>query len=149
MTLTILKILLLLITLTQGIMKFIIFFLTKKETRMKFVEKMYSKSGSASATKVNDIFSIIFMLVLISLLALNGLEYINFMTGFIIGLLTLQLYFHSFNEPLEKEPEKPITPVKMFSYALKEKPEKGAIMHIFMMVIFLWFLIMLVKDFFI
>lgn len=147
MALLVLKILLVVIALTQGLGKFLAFFLVKKETRMKMVEAMYAKgSGEGSATRLYDRLALVFMFILIGLLFASGMEYISFTAGFVVGLMALQLYLHAFNQPLEKTPPPPLSPVKLFSYALKEMPEKGWVEMLFMTAILLWFLAQVVMD---
>lgn len=69
MALLVLKILLVVIALTQGLGKFLAFFLVKKETRMKMVEAMYAKGSSEGrATRLYDHLALVFMFVLIGLL---------------------------------------------------------------------------------
>lgn len=147
MVLLILKIILLLLSI-QSIAKFLVFFLVKKETRMKMAEKMYKEgSGEGSATKVNDIIIYGLIFAMIILLFISGIEYVNFITGFMVGLTVLQMYLHSFNKPLEKEPARPLTPVKMMSFAIKEMPQKGLFPQIIMTLGSIWFIIMMIKDF--
>jgi hypothetical protein len=146
MTLLILKILLALYAL-QGLVKYLLHFVVKKERRMKMAEAMYAKKGGeASASRLTDGILYLFCLILLGLLFASGVEYLNFTTGFLVGLTALQLYFHAFNTPLEKQPTLPLTPVKMFSYAIKEMPEKAWIATLFISALLVWFLYMLVVE---
>lgn len=143
MVLLILKILLALYAL-QGLAKYLLHFIIKKEKRMKMAEAMYMKKGSeASATKLTDGILYLFSIILLVLLFVSGMEYISFATGFMVGMTALQLYFHAFNTPLEKQPDPPLTPIKMFSYAIKEMPKKAWVATIFISAILVWSLVLL------
>ncbi|MBO0795725.1 MAG: hypothetical protein J2P36_32950 [Ktedonobacteraceae bacterium] len=146
MVLLILKILLALYAL-QGLLKYLLHFIVKKERRMKMAEAMYSKKGSeASATRLTDGILYLFCVILLILLFVSGIEYLNFTTGFLVGLTTLQLYFHAFNKPLKKQPSPPLTPIKMFSYAIKEMPAKAWVATLFISAILVWSLVMLIIN---
>jgi hypothetical protein len=111
---------------------------------MKMAEAMYAKKGGeASATKLADGMLYLFCLILLGLLFASGIEYLSFTTGFLVGLTALQLYFHAFNTPLEKQPAPPLTPIKMMSYAIKEMPAKAWGSTLFMAAILLWCLVLL------
>ena len=110
-------------------------------------EAMYAKKGSeASATQLADGMLYLFCVILLGLLFVSGIEYLSFTTGFLVGLTTLQLYFHAFNTPLEKQPAPPLTPIKMMSYAIKEMPAKAWVATLFISVILIWSLVMLVMN---
>lgn len=147
MVVLILKILLVLYAL-QGLVKPLMHFIISKERRMKMAEAMYTKKGGeANATKLTDGMLYLFCLILLGLLAASGIEYLNFTTGFLVGLTALQLYFHAFNQPLEKQPALPLTPIKMMSYAIKEMPAKAWVSTLFMSAILLWCLVLLGMHF--
>jgi hypothetical protein len=146
MVLLILKILLALYAL-QGLVKYLLHFVVKKERRMKIAEAMYTKKGGeASASRLSDGMLYLFCVILLGLLFAPGIEYLSFTTGFLVGLTALQLYFHAFNTPLEKQPAPPLTPIKMVSYAIKEMPEKAWGATLFISAILVWFLVMLVMN---
>ncbi|GHO48774.1 hypothetical protein [Ktedonospora formicarum] len=146
MALLILKILLALYAL-QGFIKPLLHFIVKKERRMKMAEAMYAKKeGKADVSRLTDGMLYLFCLILLGLLASSGIEYLNFTTGFLVGLTALQLYFHAFNQPLEKQPAPPLTPIKMMSYAIKEMPGKAWVSTLFMSAILFWCLVMIILN---
>ena len=72
-------------------------------------------------------------------------EYISFVTGLLVGMVLIQLYFHSFSQPLtpEKSPEPPISAIKMMSYAIEDKPELAWKELLIMTILFIWSLYVL------
>lgn len=131
----------------QGLVKPLLHFIVSKERRMKMAEAMYvKKEGKASAAKLTDSMLYLFCLILLGLLAVSGVEYLSFTSGFLVGLTALQLYFHAFNQPLEKQPAPPLTPIKMMSYAIKEMPGKAWVSTLFMSAILVWCLVMVVMN---
>jgi multisubunit Na+/H+ antiporter MnhE subunit len=108
-----------------------------------------SYKDKTSATKVSDIFLLIMVLLLLGFLFLSGsTEYISFTTGLLVGMVLIQLYFHSFSEPLtsEKSPESPVSPIKMMSYAIEANPGKAWRELLIMTLIFIWALYMLLNQ---
>jgi len=143
MVLLILKILLTFFV-VYSLVKFFVFFFVKYDSRRKMLDSAYK--GKTSATKLSDIFLLIMiLLLLVFLFAFGGMEYISFITGLLVGMVLIQLYFHSFSDPLppEKAPESPVSPIKIMSYAIEANPKKAWIELIIMTVIFIWALYML------
>ncbi len=96
-----------------SLIKFFVFFLIKYDTRRKMLDSSYK--DKTSATKISDIFLLVMVLLLLGFLFLSGsTEYISFTTGLLVGMVLIQLYFHSFSEPLpsEKSPDSPVSPIK-------------------------------------
>lgn len=130
-----------------SLVKFLVFFFVKYDTRRKLLDTSYK--GKTTATKMSDIFLLVMVLLLIVFLfASGGTEYISFTTGLLVGMVLIQLYFHSFSEPLppEKSPEVPVSPIKIMSYAIEAKPGKAWRELIIMTVIFIWALYMLLTQ---
>jgi hypothetical protein len=143
MSSTILKILMTFFVL-QGLIKFYFFFFVKYEVRRKQLDKSYG--DKKSATRNFDAIILVVLAVLIGLLFVSkNMEYLSFITGIYIGATLIQVYFHSFSEPLpdEKAPKQPITPIKIMSYAIQAFPKKPWKELLFLTVIFLWGLYML------
>ena len=123
------------------------FFFAKYDTRRKLLDSSYN--GKTSATKVQDIFLLVMILILTGLLFVSGAtEYINFITGLLVGMILIQTYFHSFSKPLtpEESPEAPISPIKMMSYAIEANPEKAWKQLVIMTILFIWALYMLLTQ---
>jgi hypothetical protein len=138
----ILKILLT-IYILYALLKFFEFFFRSDEAKMKGLRAVYS--GSGHAIKIFDNVTLVLMLVFIGLLFASGVEYLNFITGLLVGMTVIQVYFHRFSDPLppEKSPEPPITALKMMSYSIQASPEKAWKELLMMTVLFLWALYML------
>jgi len=109
-----------------SLVKFYVFFFVKYNTRRKWLESSYK--GKTNATKLSDIFLIVMVLLFLGLLFVSGgMEYISFTTGLFVGMILIQLYFHSFSDPLtpEKSPKSPVSPIKIMSYAIEANPGKA------------------------
>ena len=127
-----------------SLIKFMFFFFVKYDTRRKLLESSYK--DKTSATKVQDIFFLAVILILLGLLYLSGAtEYISFITGLLVGMVLIQLYFHSFSKPLtsEESPEPPVSPIKLMSYAIEASPGRAWKELLIMTIIFIWALYML------
>ncbi len=127
-----------------SLIKFMFFFFVKYDTRRKLLDSAYK--GKTSGSKVQDIFFLAVILVLIGLLFVSGAtEYISFITGLLVGMVLIQLYFHSFSQTLtpEKSPEPPISAIKIMSYAIEDKPELAWKELLIMTILFIWALYML------
>ena len=127
-----------------SLIKFMFFFFVKYDTRRKLLESSYK--DKTSATKVQDIFFLAVILILLGLLFLSGAtEYISFITGLLVGMVLIQLYFHSFSKPLtpEESPEPPVSPIKLMSYAIEASPGRAWKELLIMTIIFIWALYML------
>ncbi|WP_048190344.1 hypothetical protein [Methanobacterium sp. SMA-27] len=127
-----------------SLIKFYVFFFIKYERRRKLLDSSYN--GETSATKVQDIFLLVMALILLGLLFISGgMQYISFITGLFVGMLLIQLYFHSFSKPLktEESPEPPISPIKIMSYAIEASPGRAWKELVILTVILVWALYML------
>jgi hypothetical protein len=144
--LLILKILLIFFV-VYSLIKFFVFFFVKYDTRRRMLDSSYK--DKTSATKISDIFLLIMVLLLLGFLYLSGsTEYLSFTTGLLVGMVLIQLYFHSFSEPLspEKSPESPASPIKIMSYAIEATPGKAWRELLIMTLIFIWALYMLLTQ---
>ncbi len=93
-----------------SLIKFMFFFFVKYDTRRKLLDNSYK--GKTSATKIQDIFLLVMILILMGLLFVSGAtEYVSFITGLLAGMVLIQTYFHSFSKPLtsEESPEPPVS----------------------------------------
>ena len=127
-----------------SLIKFFFFFFVKYETRRKLLDNAYT--GKRGATKIQDLFFLAVILIIIGLLVVSGrMEYISFIAGLLVGMVLIQLYFHSFSKslPPEKSPESPISAIKMMSYAIEANPGLAWKELLIMTVIFIWGLYML------
>lgn len=63
------------------------------------------------------------------LLFLTDMQELSFITGLIVGMLVIQIFFHRFDRqlPVDKTPETPAAPIKVMSYAIQANPRsRGA-----------------------
>jgi hypothetical protein len=130
-----------------SLIKFFVFFFVKYDTRRKLLDSSYN--GKTTATKISDIFLLSMVLLLLVFLFLSGrTEYLSFTTGLLVGMVLIQLYFHSFSEPLKTEhsPEPPVSPIKIMSYGIEASPGKAWRELLIMTVIFIWALYMLLTQ---
>jgi hypothetical protein len=142
----ILKILLLLL-LTQGLVKFVVFFFVGYNYRRKQLDKSYG--NKTSATKVFDNVILLVLLAFVVLLFVSGeMKYLSFTTGLYVGMTLIQVYFHRFSDPLppEKSPEPPVSPIKMMSYGIQAFPKKPWREILFMAVLFIWGIYSLITE---
>lgn len=122
-----------------SLIKFMFFFFVKYDTRRKLLDSAYK--GKTSGSKIQDIFFLTVILILLGLLFVSGAtEYISFITGLLVGMILIQLYFHSFSQPLtpEKSPEPPISAIKMMSYAIEANPGRAWKELLIMTILFIW-----------
>ena len=126
-----------------ALLKFFEFFFRDQETKMKGLRAVYS--GDGRVIKVFDSFILVFMLVLVGLLFASGVEYLSFVTGLLVGMTIIQVYFHRFSDPLppEKSPDPPVTAIKLMSYSIQANPGKAWRELAFMTGLFIWALYML------
>ena len=130
-----------------SLIKFMFFFFVKYDTRRKLLDSAYK--GKTSGSKIQDIFFLAIILILLGLLFVSGeMEYISFITGLLVGMVLIQLYFHSFSQTLtaEKSPESPLSAIKMMSYAIEDKPALAWKELIIMAVLFVWAIYMLLTQ---
>lgn len=75
-------------------------------------------------------------------------HYLSFITGLIVGMLTIQIFFHRFSRvlPAEQMPETPTPPRKFMSYAIQATPGLGWREIVFMTALFVWALAMLLTH---
>jgi hypothetical protein len=106
----------------QGLVKFAVGFLVPYSTRIRRLASYYSRGGRIIG--VYDTATLIVMAVLVVLLFLTELQYLSFITGIVVGMLTIQIFFHRFSRVLaqEKAPETPTPPRKLMSYAIQADP---------------------------
>ncbi len=79
-------------------------------------------------------------MVLLVLLFLTGVHQLSFITGLVVGMLVIQIFFHRFDEPLSKDtaPETSAAPRKVMSYAIQAHPGLAWREIILMVALFGW-----------
>ena len=118
---TLLKILLTLFS-VLALLKPLFFFGLSYDRRRAALDRSYG--GRASATRISDRVLLGLCLLLTGLLAARGTEPVSFLTGLLVGMTLIQLYFHRFSAPLadDEAPPPPVSPIKTMSYAIQAAP---------------------------
>lgn len=122
-----------------SLIKFMFFFFIKYDRRRKLLDLAYK--GKTSGSKIQDIFFLAVILILLGLLFVSGaIEYISFITGLLVGMILIQLYFHRFSQTLTpaESPEPPISAIKMMSYAIEANPGRAWKELLIMTILFIW-----------
>jgi hypothetical protein len=80
------------------------------------------------------------------LLLLSDMQELSFITGLVVGMLVIQIFFHRFSEPLpaDKAPEPWAPPRKIMSFAIQANPGLARREIIVMTALFCWALYALV-----
>lgn len=130
----------------QGLVKFAVGFLVPYPTRINRIASYYRRDGRIIS--IYDSLTLAVMAGLVVLLLLTEMQYLSFVTGLVIGMLTIQLFFHRFRKPLppDRAPESPPPPRKLMSYAIQADPGLAWREIVFMTAIFGWALYQLVAD---
>lgn len=99
-----------------------------------------SYAGRRSATGRSDLVLLLFCLVLVALLARRGAEPVSFLTGLLVGMTLIQVYFHRYSAPLadDEAPPPPASPIKTMSYAIQAAPGRGWVELAIIAVLLLW-----------
>ena len=106
----------------HALAKFGFFFVLSYRRRRAALDRAYA--GKASATKIADAVLLVFAIVLAGLLGIRGADHLSFLTGLLVGMTLIQIYFHQFCVPLSdnEAPKPPSSPIKIMSYAIQAKP---------------------------
>ena len=106
----------------QGLVKFAVGFLVPYPTRIRRIASYYQRGGRVIS--IYDTVTLVIIAVLVALLFLTDMHALSFITGLIVGMLVIQIFFHRFSEPLpgDKAPESSAPPRKIMSYAIQAHP---------------------------
>lgn len=132
----------------QGLVKFAAGFLVPYPTRIKRIASYYGREGRVIS--IYDNVTLVMVVALVVLLMATEMQYLSFVTGLVVGMLIIQIFFHRFSKPLpaEKMPESPTPPRKLMSYAIRANPGLAWREILFMTVLFAWALYMLFEGLF-
>lgn len=130
----------------QGLVKFAVGFLVPYDTRIKRISSYYVRDGRIIS--IYDTVTLTVIVVLVVLLFLVDMQELSFITGLVVGMLIIQIFFHRFDKPLvpEKTPESGAPPRKIMSFAIQAQPGLAWREIIVMTVLFLWALYALVAH---
>lgn len=128
----------------QGLVKFAVGFLVPYRTRIRRIASYYQRDGRIIS--IYDSVTLVIIVALVALLFLTEIDDLSFITGLIVGMLLIQIFFHRFSEPLSEteSPEAPVAPRKLMSYAIQAKPRLAWREIVIMTVLFAWALYVLI-----
>jgi hypothetical protein len=106
----------------QGLVKFAVGFLVPYQTRINRIATYYRHDGRVIS--VYDSVTLVVIVALVILLFLTDMHDLSFITGLIVGMLIIQIFFHRFDKPLgpQQSPESDAPPRKVMSYAIQAQP---------------------------
>lgn len=128
----------------QGLVKFAVGFLVPYHTRIKRIAAYYERDGRIIS--IYDSVTLAIIVALVVLLSVTGIQELSFITGLIVGMLIIQIFFHRFSDPLspDRAPESPSPPRKLMSYAIQAHPGLAWREIIVMTALFAWALYVLI-----
>jgi hypothetical protein len=105
-----------------ALLKFFDFFFVSRERRMASIARGYENDGRA--IRVFDTVMLGFVIVLVALQVLSGVHALSFLTGLLIGMTLIQVYFHRFNQvlPESEQPPAPASAIKLMSWSIQARP---------------------------
>jgi hypothetical protein len=103
----------------QGLVKFAVGFLVPYSTRISRIATYYRRDGRIIS--IYDSVTLVIIVGLVILLFLTDMQELSFITGLVVGMLIIQIFFHRFDKPLatEQSPESGAPPRKVMSYAIQ------------------------------
>jgi hypothetical protein len=106
----------------QGLAKFAVGFLVPYPIRIRRISSYYKRDGRV--INIYDTVTLVIIAALVVLLFLTDIHDLSFITGLVVGMLVIQVFFHRFREPLseDKAPESSAPPRKIMSYAIQASP---------------------------
>jgi hypothetical protein len=130
----------------QGLVKFAVGFLVPYRTRIARIAGYYEHDGRIIS--IYDSVTLVIIVALVVLLILTDMEELSFITGLVVGMLLIQIFFHRFDKPLDPEqaPESGSPPRKIISFAIQADPARAWREIAVMTVLFGWALYVLVRG---
>jgi hypothetical protein len=130
----------------QGLVKFAVGFLVPYPTRIRRIASYYERGGRIIS--IYDSVTLLIIVVLVVLLFLTQMQYLSFITGLVVGMLTIQIFFHRFSRvlPPDKMPETPAPPRQLMSYAIQATPALAWREILLMTALFVWALAILLTQ---
>jgi hypothetical protein len=130
----------------QGLVKFAVGFLVPYPTRIKRIASYYQRDGRIIT--IYDSGTLVIIVALVLLLFLTEMQELSFITGLVVGMLLIQIFFHRFDKPLapEQAPESGAPPRKVMSFAIQADPRLAWREIVVMSVLFVWALYVLIAH---
>jgi hypothetical protein len=115
-------------------------------TRIARIATYYQRDGRIIS--IYDSVTLVIIVALVILLFLTDLQDVGFITGLVVGMLTIQIFFHRFDKPLapEQAPESGAPPRKVMSYTIQAQPALAWREILVMTVLFGWALYALIGQ---
>ena len=106
----------------QGLVKFAVGFAVPYRARITRIAAYYRRDGRIIS--IYDTVTLVIIVALVVLLLLTDMQPVSFITGLVVGMLIIQIFFHRFSEPLasERAPDPEAAPRKIMSYAIQARP---------------------------
>ena len=106
----------------QGLVKFAVSFAVPYRTRITRITAYYRRDGRIIS--IYDTVTLVIVVALVVLLLLTDMQPVSFITGLVVGMLIIQIFFHRFSESLSdgQAPEEGAAPRKVMSYAIQARP---------------------------
>ena len=130
----------------QGLVKFAVGLLVPYDTRIKRISSYYERDGRIIS--IYDTATLVIIVVLVVLLFLTEMQDLSFITGLVVGMLIIQIFFHRFDKPLapEQAPESGASPRKIMSFAIQADPALAWREIVVMTFLFAWALYALFRG---
>lgn len=130
----------------QALTKFTLWTVVPYNKRIRQISRYYAKEHRLIG--LYDTISLLVLVICIVLLFLVDMQALSFITGFVVGMLTIQLFVHRFMEqlPADKMPPAPVVPAKLFSYAVQANPALAWRETILIAGVLLWGMYALVRH---
>jgi hypothetical protein len=130
----------------QGLVKFAVGFLVPYRTRIARIATYYERDGRIIS--IYDSVTLVIIVALVVLLFLTDMQELSFITGLVVGMLIIQIFFHRFAKPLppKQAPESGAPPRKIMSYAIQADPKSAWREIVVMTALFAWALYALIRG---
>jgi hypothetical protein len=130
----------------QGLVKFAVGFLVPYSIRIRRIASYYERDGRIIS--IYDTVTLVIIVALVILLFLVDMQKLSFITGLVVGMLIIQIFFHRFDKPLnpDQAPESGAPPRKIMSFAIQADPKRAWREIVVMTVLFTWALYALVRG---
>lgn len=123
----------------QGLAKFAVGFVVPYRARINRIATYYRQDGRIIS--VYDSATLAIIVVLVALLFVTDMHAVSFITGLVVGMLVIQIFFHRFDKPLPPDQapsESSSSPRKLMSYAIQANPGLAWREIIVMTSLFVW-----------
>ena len=130
---------LLALNIIYALLKFFEFFYRKDATKRAGLDMVYEKLHGRPIAIYDNVMFVLMAAFVVMLFAV-GADYLSLLTGLVVGMTIIQIYFHRFNKPLtpEQMPKPPLSLLKMASYSIQAMPGLAWREITFITILFVW-----------